>query len=202
MISMILTVKYIIGAIAVILTFVGYVPYLRDTVRGKTKPHVYSWFLWGFVTLIAFGLQFSGKGGVGSLVTLAAALISFVVFFLGMRNGDKDIAKSDTVFFVVALVATALWVFAKQPVVSVILISSVEMLGFIPTIRKSWHNPYTETLFTYSLNTFRHGLSIIALQNYSIVTLLYPITWTIANGLFSVMLIVRRKYTRNVQATN
>jgi hypothetical protein len=45
------------GVIAVILTFAGYIPYLRDVFAGKTKPHIYSWFLWGFDVLIgALGL--------------------------------------------------------------------------------------------------------------------------------------------------
>ena len=188
-----LPIKYFIGIVAVLLTFVGYVPYIRDTIKGKTRPHVYSWFLWGFVTLIAFALQVSGKAGVGSLVTLAAALISFVIFALGLKNGKKDITKADTVFFIAALIAIVIWIFAKQPVVSVILISAIEMLGFVPTVRKSWNKPHSETLFTYELNAFRHGLSVFALQRYSIITWLYPVTWVLANGLFSIMLLIRRR---------
>jgi len=49
--------KNILGIIATVLVFIGYIPYLRDIVKGKTKPHIYSWFLWCFVTLIAFALQ-------------------------------------------------------------------------------------------------------------------------------------------------
>lgn len=185
--------KNLIGVIAVLLTFVGYVPYLKDTIRGKTKPHAYSWFIWGFVTLIAYTLQVSENAGAGSLVTLAAAIVSFVIFGLGMKLGNKDITRSDTVFFILALLSLVIWVFAKQPVVSVIFVSLIDILGFIPTIRKSWNQPFTETLFTYLLNTFRHGLSIFALANYSIVTWFYPVTWTLANGLFSLLLVLRRR---------
>lgn len=186
-------IKYILGVIAIVLTLVGYIPYLRDIIKGKTKPHIYSWFLWGFVALIAFALQTSGKAGIGAFVTVAASLTCFLIVILGLKNGKKDITKSDTVFFVAALFALVIWVFAKQPVVSVILISVIDMLGFAPTIRKSWNNPYSETLFTYLLNSFRHGLSIVALQNYSVVTWLFPATWAVANGLFGLMLIIRRK---------
>lgn len=186
-------IKNIVGIIAVLLTFVGYVPYILDTVKRKTKPHIYSWFLWGFITIVAFALQESGKAGAGSFVTLAAGLVCFVIFGFGMRIGKKDIAKTDTVFFILALFAIVLWLFAKQPVLSVILLSTIDMLGFIPTIRKSWHKPHTETLFTYVLNTFRFALAIFALQRYTIVTSLYPITWILANGLFSIILVVRRK---------
>lgn len=55
-------VKTIISMLAVLLTFVAYVPYVRDTLQGKTTPHVYTWFIWGLVTAIAFGLQLEGGG--------------------------------------------------------------------------------------------------------------------------------------------
>ena len=32
--------KDILGFIAIALTFIGYVPYIRDTLQGKTRPHV------------------------------------------------------------------------------------------------------------------------------------------------------------------
>ena len=92
-----------------------------------------------------------------------------------------------------ALVALGLWVITKQPLVSVILLVVIDMLGFIPTIRKSWNKPYTETLFSYGLSTFRFAIGIYALEAYTAVTYLYPVAWLFANGLFSVLLLVRRK---------
>lgn len=186
-------VKTIISIIAVLLTFIAYVPYIRDTLRGKTTPHVYTWFIWGLVTAIAFGLQVGAGAGVGSWVTLAVVIACFLVFILGLRNGRKDITKLDTIFLILSFIALFLWLVVKQPVLSVLLVSFTDMLSFIPTIRKSWNKPHSETLFLYSLTSFRHGLSLLALEHYSIVTWLYPATWTIANALFSLMLIIRRK---------
>lgn len=188
-----ISIKTIISLVAVILAFIGYIPYLRDTFKKKTTPHVYSWFIWGMVTVIAYALQVSGGAGVGSWVTLAVVIIALTIFILGLRNGKKDITRSDTIFFILALVAIFLWLVVKQPVLSIILVSTVDILGFIPTIRKSWNKPYSETLFTYELGAFRHGLSLFSLQQYSIVTWLYPASWALANALFSVMLVFRRK---------
>lgn len=185
--------KYIIAIVAVLLTFVGYIPYIRNTIRGKTKPHVYTWFLWGFVTAIAFALQVSGGAGIGSLVTLAAALACFIIFFFGMRIGKKDITTTDKIFLSSAIVALGFWVFAKEPLISVIIVSLIDMLAFGPTIRKSYNKPYTETLLSYVINTLRFGLAILALQRYTVITTLYPLTWFFANGFFSIFLVLRRK---------
>lgn len=191
-----MTLKDFVGVVAVILTFAGYIPYIRDTIKGKTHPHVYTWFLWSLVTAIAFALQVSGGAGFGSLVTLAAAIVCFFIFLLGLKIGKKDITKSDTVLLIVALIAIVVWVFAKQPVISVILVSTIDMLSFIPTIRKSWNHPHTETLSSYLINTFRFCLALYALKRYTIITYLYPLTWVLANGLFSMFILVRRQHIK------
>lgn len=188
------TLKAIIGVIAILLTFIGYIPYFRDIITGKTKPHLYSWFLWALVSGIIFALQFVGGAGVGGFVTLAAALMCLVVIFLSLRHGaNTDIKPIDKLFIILAFIALGLWLFAKQPVLSAILSSLIDLFGFAPTIRKSWNHPYSETLSFYYLNTLRFTLAVFALSQYSLITALYPISWFLANGLFALMLILRRR---------
>lgn len=184
--------KEIITIIGVILTFVGHVPYIKDVLDGKTRPHVYTWFVWSLLTFILFALQVSDQAGPGAYVTLAAGLVSFFIFFLGMRQGKKDITKMDTLLLVTALFGLTLWLFAKQATFSTILLVSVDLIAFLPTVRKSWSTPDSETAKTYSMNAFRHGLSVFALERYTIVTALFPIAWAIVNGLFVLFLVVRR----------
>ncbi len=188
-----LDIKIIISAIAVILTFVGYFGYIRDIVKGKTKPHVFSWLIWSIITGIIYALQVSAGAGPGSWVTLTLTVILLSVFFLSLKNGSKNIKKIDVVFLILALGALPLWLVVKQPVLSIILLSMIDMLGFLPTIRKSWNDPYSETLSLYVITTFRHGLTIFALAQYNIVTWLFPASWVVANALFSLMLFMRRK---------
>jgi hypothetical protein len=186
--------KTILGTIAILITFLGYIPYLKDIFNGKTKPHIYSWFLWGFVTSIVFALQFIGNGGIGSFVTLSAAIMCCVVFLLSFfGKGQKDITKMDTIFLILAFCSLLVWLVAKQPILSAILATITDLLGFAPTIRKSWNKPYSETLSFYIINTVRFILATVALQEYSIVTAFYPIAWFLGNGLFALMLFVRRR---------
>ncbi len=185
--------KEIISAFASALTFIAYIPYVRDIIKGKTHPHAYSWLVWGFTTIIIFALQLSNKAGAGAYVSLASGVSLLIVFLLGLRYGKRDITASDTVFFILALAATAVWVFAQQPVLSIILLMVVEMLGFMPTLRKSWDKPYSETLSHYQIAIFRQALTILALQSYMIVTFLCPATWVFANTFFVIMLVFRRQ---------
>lgn len=184
--------KETIGLIAVILTFVGYIPYIKDTIKGNTTPHVYTWFMWALVPSIVFAIQLSSDAGPGAFASLAAAIVCFIIFLLGLRNGEKNISRMDTGFFVLSFVALCMWLFAKEPIISVVLVLSIDMLGFVPTIRKSWRKPYEETLVSYEISTIRFLCALFALDRYTIVTALYPLTWVVANGLFCVYLIYRR----------
>jgi hypothetical protein len=185
--------KAIISIVVVILMISAYIPYIQDILKKKTKPHTFSFFIWGFNGLLIYALQLKGGAGVGSWVTLAVCFILIFIFILSLRYGEKDITKSDVVFFVSALIALFLWVVVKQPVWSAILVVSVDILGFLPTIRKSWNKPHSETLSLYQLSAFRHGLAIFALEKFNTLTLLNPVAWTLANGLFAIFLMLRRK---------
>lgn len=186
--------KNVISVVAIALAFLAYIPYIRDVLSKKTKPHIYSWFLWGLLGLIVFALQVKGGGGPGAYVTLSSALMSLVIFVLALKNGDKDIKALDTVFLLLALIAIAIWIFAKQPLLSLILLILIEVFGFFPTYRKSWNKPYDETLSTWVINSFRYSMSLLALSAYNWLTLLYPLIWTIVIIIFTLMLILRRDY--------
>ena len=188
-----MNVKLITGVVAAALAFVAYAPYIRDIFKGTTKPHVFSWLLWTFLTAIIFALQVNGGSGWGSLTTLSISVISFLIFVASLRNGKKLIKKIDIVFFVLGITAIPLWLVAKQPILSMVLLVTIDMLAFAPTVRKSWNAPYSETLATYIIVIFRHILAVVAIQRYSIITYLFPVVWIVANIIFSALLIVRRR---------
>lgn len=193
------TYKIVISVIAVILSFIGYGIYTRDILKGKIKPHTFTFLIWGVASSITWGIQVYGGAGAGSWITFSVSAICILIFFLCLKYGEKQITKSDVFFLVLALFALFLWLVVKQPVWSIILLVATDVLGFIPTVRKSWNKPYEEGLFTWELTAFRHGLSIIALEKFNILTLLYPVTWVIGNTLFSIFIIVRRKQVSNRQ---
>lgn len=188
--------KAIFGILAIIISFIGYYPYIKDTISGKTKPHLFTWFIWGISTVVTYALQVVGGAGSGSWINLFVIFICALVFILGLRNGKRDITKIDIVFLAFSLLALFIWLVVNQPIWSIVLIVLVDMLSFIPTIRKSWNKPFSETLSLYQINTAKHGLSILALEKYTIVTWLYPLSWLFANAFFSTYLIIRRKQVK------
>lgn len=188
------SLKPLLSTLAIMLTFIGYVPYIRSILQKKTTPHLYSWCIWTLDGLIIFALQITHGAGAGSFVALSATLLSLTVVILTLLGKAKqDITTTDKIFSGTALIALALWVFAKQPILSSILIMIVDIFAFVPTVRKSWNKPHSENPMFYAINVVRFGFAFMALQEYTIITLLYPAIWFVGNIFFTAMLLIRRK---------
>ena len=185
--------KAVLGLLAIVVGFIGYVPYLRDIFGNKTKPHAFSWLVWGVLTAVAFGGQIAGKAGAGAWVTGVTALVCLMIFILSLSKGVKDFPLADWLCLLGAVFSLGLWALTKNPLTAIVLITVIDMLAFIPTFRKSYTEPYSETSFTYMMSGLKFLIGLFALQNYSWVTGLYPVSLVITNAAFVSMLNTRRR---------
>lgn len=185
--------KEIIGGIATALTFIAYIPYYRDILKGRTRPHVYTWSLWGLLTILIVALQLKGGAGPAMWVTASAGLLCLGVVILSFKNGKKDITTSDTVIAVLSLMATGFWLFADQPEVAITLVVVADLLAFIPTVRKSYIDPYSETLSLYVTNAFRFCLALLAVEYYTYLSSAWIVAWVVGNVVLSAVIIIRRR---------
>ncbi|MDD9912239.1 MAG: hypothetical protein OXR68_04835 [Alphaproteobacteria bacterium] len=188
----------IIGTITVIAAIVTYLPYLRDTIRGKVKPHPFSWTIWVLLTAIAYIVQVIDGAGPGAWMNAAVLAICVFIIICSFKNGFKNITLFDKVVFGIGLASIPLWIVTSDPLWSVILVSFANTIAYIPTFRKSYNKPHEEALYLYSINLFRHGLSITALANFALTTALFPAVLSINNGALAIFLIIRRYQLRSV----
>lgn len=186
------TSRNIIGALATILALLAYAPYFRDILRKKTKPHAISWLIWTIVGGVAFFGQQSDSAGPGSWVIGTVAVICFAIFLLSIFRGENEIRKFDWTCLACSLCAVPLWIVTDSPLLSVLLVTTIDATGFLPTFRKTWKKPYEETLTTYSINTAHSLLSIAALDHVSVITVIYPLMLAVMNFAVSAMIIARR----------
>ena len=99
----------------------------------------------------------------------------------------------DTVVAVLSLMAIGFWLIADQPIISIVLVIFADLLAFIPTVRKSYNHPHTETLSLYVTNAIRFTLALLAVENYTFLATSWIAAWALGNALFSLMLFIRRK---------
>lgn len=193
--------KETIAIIAAILAVVGNVPYLRDVLRKKVKPHPYTWLVWSIVSAVTFFGQVAKGAGVGAIPTGTSEIFTIIIFLFSIRYGFKNIKKQDTVFLLVALFGLIPWFYTKDPTVSVIIVVIIDLIAFIPTLQKTKSNPETENHILFSMNAARHVLTLFSLEAYNIATTLHSIAMIIINSLMT-YLIVRPRESGKRSSTN
>ena len=95
-----------------------------------------------------------------------------------------------------------LWYFTSDPLLAVIILTTVDVIGFGPTFRKAYKHPFEEQLTFFMIIAVRNFISILALENYSLTTTLFPVLTGIACLVFIMMVAYRRnqQHQNNMQS--
>ncbi|MGB7768411.1 MAG: hypothetical protein WBN22_06100 [Verrucomicrobiia bacterium] len=155
--------KFICAIIATVLVIVGYCPYFRDIIRGKTTPHLYTWLIWVITQVTATFGSWYGGGKFGALSLAIGTILVIAIFCLALKYGTKNITKSDTVLLIVALLAIVVWWQMGNRLIAVLMATAIDVIAYIPTIRKSIIKPRSETLSFWAI-TGRSGHRLLALE--------------------------------------
>lgn len=186
--------KDALSAIAIAMTFAAFLPYVVTILRGQTKPHVFSWAIWGATTFIVAFAQLADGAGVGAWPIMVSGVISGAMAVLAyVKRGDYSITRSDWAFLVLGLSSLPAWYFTADPLAAVIILTLADLLGFAPTVRKGYARPFEENLAFYVIITLRNAVAIAALETYSWTTVLWPALTGIAGPPFIVMVLWRRR---------
>jgi hypothetical protein len=192
-----MTIKLIFSSLAIIITFIAFVPYIRSTLTGEVKPHVFSWVIWGATTFVVFLAQLQDNGGMGAWsIGLSGAITVFIAALAFVKKSDITVTRIDWLFLIVALISLPFWYFTSNPLWAVVILTIVNILGFGPTIRKAYAFPHDENITFFFLFIIRNTLAIMALENYSVTTMLFPVAVNIACLALILMLNYRRKVIR------
>lgn len=187
--------KALFSAAAIALTFAAFFPYIRSIRAGRTRPHVFSWLIWGVTTLLVFLATWAGGGGVGAWPTGVSALITFLIAWLAHAHGaDREITTSDWLFLAGASSALPFWFLTADPLWAVVILTLVDLLGFGPTLRRAYANPEQERVGFYSLFVLRNLLVLLSLERLTLTTALFPAAVGLACvGLVALLLWRRRR---------
>lgn len=186
-------IKIFFGIIAIFISIFGYTAYFRNIANGNTKPHVFSWFIWGIITGMEFFGQLKGQAGAGAWVTGLSAVVCLSIAVISFKNGKLDITGLDWFSFAGAIVAILLWIITKDPLLSVLLGIVIDALGYVPTFRKSIDHPYQETVITWFLNGLKFLFAIFALEKLNFLSAVYPVYLVLSNWLLVGLILIRRK---------
>ncbi len=186
--------KVLFSAAAIALTFIAFLPYIRSIYQGITKPHVFSWVIWGSTTFVVFLAQLADRGGIGAWPIGISGIITLYVAFLAyIQKSDTLITSTDWLFLILSMSSLPLWYLTSDPFWAVLILTTVDVLGFGPTFRKAYSFPFEEQLRFFVIMAVRNLISILALEHHSQTTVLFPAVIASTCLLFVLMVIYRRQ---------
>jgi hypothetical protein len=164
----------ILGAL---ITLAGSASYARDTLRGKTQPNRVSWVMWTVAPLIAFAAEVSQGVGLDALLTFAVGFGPLLVVIASVLDPQayNRLTRLDVFCGVMSVAALVGWALTGRGNVAICLSILSDLLGAVPTLRKAYTHPGSESAGVFVGGAVGSTITLLAIR---------PDAWGFANFAF------------------
>jgi hypothetical protein len=181
------------GVVAGILQLVATAPYLRDILRGSTKPQRATWLIWTTLSLVVFASQWA-SGATWSLALTAGQAVSCAsVFALAMRRGVGGVSPLELALLGLAALGVVGWQLAGDPTVATCSVVAADLIAVALMLPKTYRQPGSETLATYAIGVVSTLFALAAVNSTAPSLLIYPLYILVADGAVVAVIALRRR---------
>jgi hypothetical protein len=164
-----------LGEIAGLLALVPTPFYIYSIVKGHIKPSAVTWFVWTVVG----GLLYMNYKDSGATHTLWAPLVyivgPFINLVFSLVYAKPEVTGFDMKCLVAALLTMPLRMVMNSPEAAMTMLLVIDFFGALPTIRKVWLNPRSESKWAWALTLPALPFNIAAIDQWSYSNAVYPI---------------------------
>jgi hypothetical protein len=208
-----MSIKDVMGALAVAIALAAYGLYAWKSLRGEARPHPLSWLIFGVLTGTGYLVQVDQNAGPGSWVMAITTVVCLMLAVMGLWRGERAFPWYEWAFLATAVVIFAFYLWSRSPelisdtlsgasrdliirhapAISASLAAFVSVLGFGPTVTKAWRRPYSDSSSTFALNSLKFVPSFFALDTISVATCVFPAALVVANATVALIIYLRRQ---------
>lgn len=181
------------GILGVLLGLTAYTIYFRAIFRKETKPHLYTWMIWGVLGITGSMVSFQNEGGWWILVPTMMGILNTTLAVIAIFYGETHINTKDKVLLGLCWFMFLFWFLTKNDLWTIVLACIIESIGFYFTWKKSYTRPFEENLNSYIIWTFEFFFAVLAIEHLNIINGLYPSYLFLSELFFIGFLIWRRK---------
>jgi hypothetical protein len=180
--------------IGVAINLAGSATYIRNTLRGRTKPNRVTYLMWGIAPLIATAAAISKGVGWAVVPVFMSGFCPMMVLLSSFANQQAfwKLGKLDYVCGAFSALALVLWALTKQPTIAIILAIASDGLAALPTLLKAWDHPETETGISYVFSVFGAATTFAAVKDWSFAECGFVIYLIILNVCLSISVYSRQ----------
>jgi len=186
----------VLGVLAGVVAVADFLPYLRDTLHGTTRPQRGTWLIWGVLAIVALISQRADGASWSLIMAAAQAVLTTFIFVLSIRRGEGGMSAGEVLIIAIAFSGVVGWMLADEPVVATACVVAADLIGVALMVPKTYRDPHSETLATFALASLGGALAAGAVGRIDLALLLYPLYFFVANGAISVLIYSRRAALR------
>lgn len=175
------------------------VPYLRDVMRGSTRPHRGTWLIWSARAVVVCLAQWADGASWSLIMLLTQAVLTTAVFAVAIVHGQGGTTIIEVVLIAVAAAGVTGWLLSGEPLVATVCVVAADLIAAAMMVPKTYRDPGSETLATFVYASIGGALAAGAVgvaDNAGTTLLLYPIYYCVANGAIAVLIHHRRTVLR------
>jgi hypothetical protein len=179
----------LLGQLAGVVSLLGFAPYIIEILQGKTRPNRATWWIWTVVGAMLCASYYASGARHTVWVPVGYVIGPLVTALLSVKYGEGGSGRFDRLCLGVCLLSLPAWWLARSPLVALLINLGVDLLGALPTIRKSYSEPKEESIRSWTIFLVADILNLGAIGSWTIASALYPCyLFTLACLLVALML--------------
>jgi hypothetical protein len=182
----------VLGVLAGVCAVVNTIPYIRDIVRGTTRPHRGTWLVWAVLAIVVYESQRADGASWSLLMTGAQAMLTSLIFILAVRRGEGGLSATDALLTAMAAAGVVGWVISDEPIVATASVVVADLVAAAMMTPKTYRDPTSETLASFALASVGGALAAGAVASAEPALLMYPVYFCAVNAAIALLIHRRR----------
>jgi hypothetical protein len=185
----------LLGVLAGLVGVFDTIPYLRDVLKGSTRPHRGTWLIWSALAVVVCLSQWADGASWSLIMLVTQAVLTTTVFAVAIVHGQGGTTFAELVLMTVAAVGVTGWLLSGEPLVATVCVVAADLIAAAMMVPKTYRDPESETLATFVYASIGGALAAAAVgvaDDAAVTLLLYPIYYCLANGAIAVLIHRRR----------
>lgn len=156
---------------------VGISYYVRETLRGNTKPNRVTWLMWAAAPMIGALAAFADGVRWPALPVFMAGFGPLLVFISSFVNPKAywRLERFDYLCGISSVLALIFWGVTREPAIAILFAIASDGFAAVPTLAKLWRFPETETVHPYVTGLFASLTSIAAITVWGFSAYAFPV---------------------------
>ncbi len=183
---------WLFGVVSGLLQALACVPYVRDILAGKTKPHRGTWAIWCTLSLIVLLSQRADGAAWSLLMAVAQLLGTLLILLLSIRRGVGGTSRIEILLLAIAASGVVGWYVAGDPTIATLCVVLSDFVAVVMMMPKTHADPYSETLSAYILSALSGLCALVAVGSLDFGLIVYPAYIVFADLAVAVVVLAQR----------